>query len=1007
MSLFPKPLFGKSMQFLGKTIAPLVVCVLFLGSVFAQPAKFGVGSKQATKSPSPPAETGVQDDEADRPIQKTGTDKIRFSFDEQPWKPIIEFFAEEAGFSLQPIDTPPEGSFKYHDDREYTVMEALDQINGALRLRGFTLIRNNKMLVLMKDTEIPESLIETVLPEELESRGKYEILRCVYKMDGLENSTIVEQIQNFTSKERSFLYIPDAAKLYVVDTGAKLRDVRGMLAAAREKMIGSNLKFKSYDMEVTDPESLLEVARSMMMIPQGSTGLPDNSFSYAIEPLGDTIYLKGTEDKIDEFLRIAEMVDTEKGDDTGMTIVKPYLRKYTTIGDPELVFKILQTVLEGRDGVRMDQDENTGAVYVWGRDDDHAIVEANVPELSKSLDDFAQITVASDPTEMIIKLQAMLGQSDEDSVMKGPRLLADPDNDLIIVSGTPGEVARVRDMVAEFDKVGGISDGPRTNSRMIEISDFTLAEEIATMLGETSSTLGRRNRLNFVWPKDRESLRNKKRGMKALGLPPTDSLPKEYEDRGQGQDNPPANDGRLPAKSGDSPKSGSGKLSPQIPKTFSSILTLRQTSYVSAPVFQDDDNGKAGKTSDETKKSGYSQDYKPPVQLPSIPNAPVEIKVTQYGIMLTSDDLDALDDLEYWIMQRLDAETEVQLPTIFYLKHRKVDQAITILENILGIDDGGGGGGGGVAGGMIGGMMSNMMGGGAGDLLGDLLGGGGGLDSEASGIELEGVDVRISTDIGFNSLIISGATENDLDLISQMIDYIDQPGAPHSPELVGKTRVIHVEYRDPVELTDVIRKQLPDYIKPEGGASGQNNAQAQQAAQMQQMAKAMQQLTGQGGKRGKSDNPDAERPKAQLGVDEETGNILVTGPEFIYYEVLDVVRQLDLPELNLPKHVEHVPSAGKVSPELLQRALGSMFGDKVVFGDGTGTQQSGAGGAGTRNGATRSTQPGGGGAAEQMQRAMQSQLMNAMRARGGTTQRGGQQRGGGGGQRGGGGRGGR
>ena len=100
--------------------------------------------------------------------------KIRFRFDEIEWSEVIDWFAEQNGFSLFPIVQPPEGTFKYFDDQEYTVLEGLDQLNHALMLQGgYTLIRNRKMLVLTKKSEgYPSELIEEIESDDLNNRGK-------------------------------------------------------------------------------------------------------------------------------------------------------------------------------------------------------------------------------------------------------------------------------------------------------------------------------------------------------------------------------------------------------------------------------------------------------------------------------------------------------------------------------------------------------------------------------------------------------------------------------------------------------------------------------------------------------------------------------------------------------------------------------------------------------------------------------------------------------------------
>ena len=57
--------------------------------------------------------------------------KLRFNFRYQPWDEVLDWFAQQAGWSLV-LDTPPQGTFNYVDDREYTPAEAIDLLNKVL-----------------------------------------------------------------------------------------------------------------------------------------------------------------------------------------------------------------------------------------------------------------------------------------------------------------------------------------------------------------------------------------------------------------------------------------------------------------------------------------------------------------------------------------------------------------------------------------------------------------------------------------------------------------------------------------------------------------------------------------------------------------------------------------------------------------------------------------------------------------------------------------------------------
>ena len=303
----------------------------------------------------------------------------------------------------------------------------------------------------------------------------------------------------------------------------------------------------------------------------------------------------------------------------------------------------------------------------------------------------------------------------------------------------------------------------------------------------------------------------------------------------------------------------------------------------------------------------------------------------------------------------------------------------------------------------MGGMLGNAIGGGAGDALSGLFGGGDLLGGSSSGVQLEG-DVNIGTDVKFNTLIITGATSMDLDTISELIDYVDAPEPPPM-DLLGKTFYIPVIHRDPTELLDRAKTQFSDLIKKEEASGGGN---AEQMKQAQQMMKAMQQLTG-GGKRGGGD-AEQEKPVATIGVDESTSMILVTGPEFIYLKVLDLVEKLDVPDTSSEKR--KMITTENQNAEVIAKTLAAMLGEKgeLVIGGETVTPGTSSAKTSSSSSSGRSSGDAAKAAASQ-QEAVRNAFMKAMqqRASGGGSS-GGSSRGGssrGGSSRGGSGRGGR
>ena len=78
----------------------------------------------------------------------------------------------------------------------------------------------------------------------------------------------------------------------------------------------------------------------------------------------------------------------------------------------------------------------------------------------------------------------------------------------------------------------------------------------------------------------------------------------------------------------------------------------------------------------------------------------------------------------------------------------------------------------------------------------------GGLRGSVGGT-LEG-DVQFGVDMKFNLLWVRGATGNDIEEITNLIDTLDRAEPPRNPEILGEFYTIDVIHRDPTELKDII-----------------------------------------------------------------------------------------------------------------------------------------------------------------------------------------------------------
>ncbi|MDR3199790.1 MAG: hypothetical protein LBU34_18135 [Planctomycetaceae bacterium] len=147
---------------------------------------------------------------------------IYFNFKLQGWADVLQWFAEQAGLQLV-MDAPPPGSFNYADQRSYTPSEAIDLLNSVLQTKGYTLIRNDKMLMLfdLKRGKIPIQFLPKLKPEELQERGTFEYTSVVFPLERRNRADVIQALEPFKGTFCQIVPMPGNS-LIITDTAGTL-----------------------------------------------------------------------------------------------------------------------------------------------------------------------------------------------------------------------------------------------------------------------------------------------------------------------------------------------------------------------------------------------------------------------------------------------------------------------------------------------------------------------------------------------------------------------------------------------------------------------------------------------------------------------------------------------------------------------------------------------------------------------------------------------------------------
>ena len=220
---------------------------------------------------------------------------------------------------------------------------------------------------------------------------------------------------------------------------------------------------------------------------------------------------------------MAALIDVEFEGEGNLLDEKPYLMIHAAPGDLEVVFQVIQTLLDGEPNVKLDKDDVTGNLYVWASKRVQDVVSSSLIQMAGG-DSFTIIPVRKvSPTEAVSTVEDLLGIDPFAETATGPKLVADSENDRVLVHGTPQEIALVTRMIEKIDDESTDLSGPRRPSRFIEAPPRDIQKVIDRLqIPGIMETMGRSNRLRLILPQDRDAFRNRNRLKRNLDVGPED-----------------------------------------------------------------------------------------------------------------------------------------------------------------------------------------------------------------------------------------------------------------------------------------------------------------------------------------------------------------------------------------------------------------------------------------------------------------------------------------------------
>ena len=284
-----------------------------------------------TEKPAAPPPAAVAS-EAESPTatpatSAAGNGELRFQFDAAPWKDVLEWLAAQSGLSLA-IETLPVGSFTYRDDRTYTLDEALDLLNSYLLTKGYTLIRRERILLVVDvENPIPDELVTLVTTEELDKRGRFELVKCLFPLAKMKAEDAAAMIKDFIGPQGKVIPFPKARQILVTETAGKLRTIRDMISRVEDPTSGAAETVAEFNLQHASSEEFLSIARPLLGIPEGQNS--GTEISLSVDLLGTRIFAAGNPDKLQLLRDLLTKID-KAPNETGKEVKEPEQLKLAT-----------------------------------------------------------------------------------------------------------------------------------------------------------------------------------------------------------------------------------------------------------------------------------------------------------------------------------------------------------------------------------------------------------------------------------------------------------------------------------------------------------------------------------------------------------------------------------------------------------------------------------------------------------------------------------------------------
>ncbi|MBI3862562.1 MAG: hypothetical protein HY290_11785 [Planctomycetia bacterium] len=222
----------------------------------------GAKPEDKPKTTTRPTKPDAAADPKELEIRPDENGRVRFNFHGQPWPAVLEWLARVSDLSLDWQEVPAD-YLNLRTQRSYTIPEARDLINRHLLDRGFTLIRHGEVLSVVNIKKIDPSAVPRVAPDALDEREPHEFVKVSFPLDSLTAEAATEELKPMVSPNGKLSALKATNRVEVMDAAINLIEIRDMLANEQSHR-GRKRIVREFRLEYTRAAEVIEQVRELL-----------------------------------------------------------------------------------------------------------------------------------------------------------------------------------------------------------------------------------------------------------------------------------------------------------------------------------------------------------------------------------------------------------------------------------------------------------------------------------------------------------------------------------------------------------------------------------------------------------------------------------------------------------------------------------------------------------------------------------------------------------------------